>query len=240
MDREAKNPPRAPRGGGGGVGGGGGGGAAPEPSFPLQWGSRKRLRCLKVREEGGGSPAKSDSNPRRSLSRINRRIIAGGVGGGGGGGDNHFPSPPPHHQPAPLCLRKADSAGCENGGKSQSMSSSPEKEDRFYSTRGSAATVFEENGVIGNGEERGAAVLPRFFISLSNKEKEEDFLQMKGCKLPQRPKKRSKLIQKCLLLVSPGAWLSEISQERYEVREKKGSRKRRRGLKAMSMESDSE
>ncbi|KAG6477619.1 hypothetical protein ZIOFF_066887 [Zingiber officinale] len=33
---------------------------------------------------------------------------------------------------------------------------------------------------------------------------------------------------------------SDLSQERYVVREKKGSRKRRRGLKAMSMESDSE
>ncbi|KAG6492609.1 hypothetical protein ZIOFF_047574 [Zingiber officinale] len=40
--------------------------------------------------------------------------------------------------------------------------------------------------------------------------------------------------------LSPGAWLSDLSQERYVVREKKGSRKRRRGLKAMSMESDSE
>ncbi|XP_048423917.1 uncharacterized protein LOC125469892 [Pyrus x bretschneideri] len=52
-----------------------------------------------------------------------------------------------------------------------------------------------------------------------------DFLAMKGCKLPQRPKKRAKLIQRSLLLVSPGAWLTDMCQERREVREKKSSKK---------------
>ncbi|RWV94465.1 hypothetical protein GW17_00042993, partial [Ensete ventricosum] len=111
-----------------------------------------------------------------------------------------------------------ESAGSENR-RSRSVSLSPEKEDRCYTTRGSVAHGCEgENGAGGGvGDERGAAVLPRFFVSLSNKEKEEDFMAMKGW-----------------------AWLSDLSQERYEVREKKGSRKRRRGLKAMCMESDSE
>ncbi|KAG7029150.1 hypothetical protein SDJN02_10335, partial [Cucurbita argyrosperma subsp. argyrosperma] len=129
-------------------------------------------------------------------------------------------------------------------------SPSPEKEDRYYATRGSAgAAVVDENGRIstnsnGNSnskaEERGF-VWPKLFIALSSKEKEEDFMAMKGCKLPQRPKKRAKMIQRSLLLVSPGAWLSEMSQERYEVREKKSTKKRPTGLKAMgSMESDSE
>ncbi|XP_042465808.1 uncharacterized protein LOC122048283 [Zingiber officinale] len=131
---------------------------------------------------------------------------------------------------------RSESAGSENH-NSRSVSSSPDKDDHCYTTRGSAALVCEGE----NADERAsAASLPRFFVSLSNKEKEEDFMVMKGCKLPQRPKKRSKFVQKCILLVSPGAWLSDLSQERYVVREKKGSRKRRRGLKAMSMESDSE
>ncbi|XP_008813020.2 uncharacterized protein LOC103723767 [Phoenix dactylifera] len=211
MEKEMKSQ-RGPRG-------------ASEPDFLLQWGNRKRLRCVKVRDEG--SLAKSDGQ-KRTTTRVSRRVI---------GGEKGFPSPPPVRHPTPLHQRKSESAGSENG-KSASPSSSPEKEDRFYTTRGSAAGC-EENGGAG-GEERKAMVLPRFFVSLSNKEKEEDFMAMKGCKLPQRPKKRSKLIQKCLLLVSPGAWLSDLSQERYEVREKKSSRKRRRGLKAMCMESDSE
>ena len=77
---------------------------------------------------------------------------------------------------------------------------------------------------------------------------------MKGCKLPQRPKKRAKLTQRTILvslftpnskmcdpriellsfkyflicfvqLVQPGTWLQDLCQERYEVREKKTSKK---------------
>ncbi|GER32543.1 hypothetical protein STAS_08628 [Striga asiatica] len=74
-------------------------------------------------------------------------------------------------------------------------------------------------------------------ILRNSEEKEEDFLAIKGSKLPQRPKKRAKFIQRTLNLVSPGAWLCDLTLERYEVREKK----RPRGIKAMgNMESDSE
>ena len=159
----------------------------------------------------------------------------------------------------PSVSRKLDSQANEY---KQSMALSPEK-DRYYSTRGSPFP-FEGNGFDFGGltEEKGTTAIPRFFIALSNKEKEEDFMAMKGCKLPQRPKKRPKLMQKCLLvmlelknlielvlydvmimlsfffwhcclfhfvvqsqMVSPGAWLSDLSHERYEVREKKSSKK---------------
>lgn len=39
---------------------------------------------------------------------------------------------------------------------------------------------------------------PRIYLSLSRKEKEDDFLAMKGTKLPQRPKKRAKNIDRTL------------------------------------------
>ena len=39
---------------------------------------------------------------------------------------------------------------------------------------------------------------PKFMISLTNKEKEEDFMAIKGSKLPQRPKKRAKFIQRTI------------------------------------------
>ncbi|KAL9376534.1 hypothetical protein Peur_030654 [Populus x canadensis] len=82
---------------------------------------------------------------------------------------------------------------------------------------------------------------PKFVIALTNKEKEEDFFVFKGSKLPQRPKKRAKFIQRTLNLVSPGAWLCDLTLERYEVREKKITKKRPRGLKAMgNRDSDSE
>ncbi|CAA7402481.1 unnamed protein product [Spirodela intermedia] len=82
---------------------------------------------------------------------------------------------------------------------------------------------------------------PRIYLSLSRKEKEDDFLAMKGSKLPQRPKKRAKNIDKTLQYVFPGMWLSDLTRGRYEVREKKSVKKKRRGLKGMeSMDSESE
>jgi sarcosine oxidase delta subunit len=53
----------------------------------------------------------------------------------------------------------------------------------------------------GNGGEKGGFEhfeWPRIYISLSRKEKEDDFLVMKGTKLPQRPKKRAKNVDKTL------------------------------------------
>ncbi|XP_074579935.1 uncharacterized protein LOC141836366 [Curcuma longa] len=85
---------------------------------------------------------------------------------------------------------------------------------------------------------------PRIHLSLSRKEKEDDFMAMKGTKLPQRPKKRAKNIDRSLQYCYPGMWLPDLTRARYEVREKKCARKKkkkRRGLKGMeSMDSDSE
>ncbi|KAJ4796810.1 hypothetical protein LUZ62_048056 [Rhynchospora pubera] len=96
----------------------------------------------------------------------------------------------------------------------------------------------------GTGGEKGGLEhfeWPRIYISLSRKEKEDDFLAMKGTKLPQRPKKRAKNVDKTLQYVFPGMWLSDLTKGRYEVREKKCVKKKRRGLKGMeSMDSDSE
>ncbi|KAK9273126.1 hypothetical protein L1049_017933 [Liquidambar formosana] len=191
----------------------------PETDFLLQWGNRKRLRCVKVKNDVVN---KSDGClvGKKITSRVDRRVVA------------EAPSSLPHRN-------NRDSLMNRMNGKS--TSSSPEKEDRYYTTRGSLG--LDDNGKVfmdAGGEDRGV-VWPKLFLSLSSKEKEEDFMAMKGCKLPQRPKKRAKLLQRSLLLVSPGAWLSDLCQERYEVREKKASKKRPRGLKAMgSMESDSE
>lgn len=111
---------------------------------------------------------------------------------------------------------------------------------------GSVSSEMAHESKRGGGSSSGSDVVPgvwppKFVIALTNKEKEEDFMAIKGSKLPQRPKKRAKFIQRTLNLISPGAWLCDLSLERYEVREKKVSKKRPRGLKAMgSMESDSE
>ncbi|RZB47416.1 hypothetical protein D0Y65_051163 [Glycine soja] len=207
---------------------------ASEPEFFLQWGNRKRLRCVRVKDPrisarlNGGIRRKLGSalDHHRSGFTVPEKEIS-----------HHHHH---HHQQPNRLTRNSDGAILRSSAGETRKSASPEKEDRYYTTRGSA----EENGKVtgdgNNGEER-ALVWPKLYITLSSKEKEEDFLAMKGCKLPQRPKKRAKIIQRSLLLVSPGAWLSDMCQERYEVREKKSNKKRPRGLKAMgSMESDSE
>ncbi|XP_057867470.1 uncharacterized protein LOC131074805 [Cryptomeria japonica] len=80
---------------------------------------------------------------------------------------------------------------------------------------------------------------PRILLSLSRKEKEDDFLVMKGTKLSQRPKKRPKNVERILQNCFPGSWLSDLTRGRYEVREKKCIKKKPRGLKAMeSSDSD--
>lgn len=205
---------------------------ATEPEFFLQWGNRKRLRCVRVKD------------PRIS-TRLNggviRRKLNSGVENHRSGVTEKESSHLHHHQQQPNRLtRNSDGTILRPAAGDNRKSASPEKEDRYYTTRGSAEDTGKGTCDVINGEEK-ALVWPKLYITLSSKEKEEDFLAMKGCKLPQRPKKRAKIIQRSLLLVSPGAWLTDMCQERYEVREKKSNKKRPRGLKAMgSVESDSE
>lgn len=80
---------------------------------------------------------------------------------------------------------------------------SPEKEDRYYTTRGSGGFDDATKALFMDPKEENRKVVwPKLLIALSSKEKEEDFMAMKGCKPPQRPKKRAKLIQRTIL-VSP-------------------------------------
>ncbi|KAJ9695645.1 hypothetical protein PVL29_010900 [Vitis rotundifolia] len=185
----------------------------PETDFFLQWGNRKRLRCVRVKDPNVS--VRSNGAIRRKItSRIDRPVVTGSE------------KESAHLQPSRF-TRNTEGATLRSVTNENRKSGSSEKEDRYYTTRGSAG--MDDNGKVsveggGGGDDRGL-VWPKLYISLSSKEKEEDFMAMKGCKLPQRPKKRAKIIQRSLLLVSPGAWLSDMCQERYEVREKKTSKK---------------
>ncbi|MBA0873319.1 hypothetical protein Goshw_000786 [Gossypium schwendimanii] len=187
----------------------------------LQWGNRKRLRCVRVKDSQNTSH-KSNATTRR---RFNSSTFS--------------------HSSYRL-TRNSEVSILQSTMTEHQKTSSLEKEDRYYTTRGSAVSLIDENGKVvvdssSTGDDKKRVVWPKLYITLSSKEKEEDFMAMKGCKPPQRPRKRAKIIQRSLLLVSPGAWLTDMCQERYEVREKKSSKKRPRGLKAMgSMESDSD
>ncbi|KAK2982906.1 hypothetical protein RJ640_006320 [Escallonia rubra] len=262
------------------------------PDFVLQWGNRKRLRCMKVQIKDNAAKKISSSNVpagpapvHRATVRIDRRVVrsdhkdpapSAAVSNGNGYPNlrQRQSSPAP-----PRILRNTENSigmkGHSNGVKGLC---SPDRGVGGHDKKGTAhnnsttnhATAHNNNnnncnnnhnniinsngggggsvsseaakGGSSSGSEAIPAVWPpKFVIALTNKEKEEDFMAIKGSKLPQRPKKRAKFIQRTLNLVSPGSWLCDLTLERYEVREKKISKKRPRGLKAMgNMESDSE
>ncbi|KAK9102233.1 hypothetical protein Sjap_019487 [Stephania japonica] len=83
----------------------------------------------------------------------------------------------------------------------------------------------KRGGGSSSGSDAIAVWLPKFEIGLTTKEKEEDFMAIKGSKLPLRPKKRAKFVQRTLNFVCPGTLLCDLTLERYEVREKKVSKK---------------
>ncbi|KAM0053100.1 hypothetical protein Hdeb2414_s0007g00256041 [Helianthus debilis subsp. tardiflorus] len=205
----------------------------------LKWGNKKRLRCVRMRDpDDAADPSYAVSGRRRIRRRINSRFVT-------------FPSDNNnnHHShnnnynnnnsikqqasvPSQHTRLTRNSETAVNLRSETHRKPSPEKEV-------SRPTVSPLDG--GVGDQKVKHVWPKLYITLSSKEKEEDFMAMKGCKPSHRPKKRPKAIQRSLLLVSPGAWLTDICQDRYDVIEKKNTKKRPRGLKAMgSMESDSE
>ncbi|TKY74928.1 hypothetical protein E2542_SST03693 [Spatholobus suberectus] len=238
----------------------------------LQWGNRKRLRCMKVQ-------VKDDSSGpvQRTTVRVDRRVVRTdkdslnkptfGVNNNNLGHthNNHRQSngyPNLRQRPSspqPRILRNSETASAMRGGQSNGGVRGIASPDRgAHDKRGPHNNHLNDNNKSaassdtahdskkggspsGSGDAAPPVWPPKFVIALTNKEKEEDFLAIKGSKLPQRPKKRAKFVQRTLNLVSPGAWLCDLTLERYEVREKKISKKRPRGLKAMgNVDSDSE
>lgn len=57
----------------------------------------------------------------------------------------------------------------------------------------------------------------KFSVSLSRREIGEDFNAITGHRLPRRPKKRPRIVQRQLDSLSPGLWLTEITSDIYKV-----------------------
>ncbi|KAL1562249.1 hypothetical protein AAHA92_04846 [Salvia divinorum] len=258
--------------------------ATTSSDFVLQWGNRKRLRCMKVHVKGATTNDPPGSDPSK---RVDRRVVRSDLlnkSNNNNSTKNPIPNPPtftdgnlnlrhrptfPSHRVLRNSEREIGMRGNSNGvrvlaspgrgerkGTSTSNNVHSHHHHHHNNNKGNNSNHNHENnhggGSGGSGSSENAhdmkkgdgdaAVWPKFVIALTNKEKEEDFMAIKGSKLPQRPKKRAKLIQRTLNLVSPGTWLCDLTLERYEVREKKVSKKRPRGLRAMGnmIESDSE
>ncbi|XP_057776059.1 uncharacterized protein LOC130994923 isoform X2 [Salvia miltiorrhiza] len=259
--------------------------ATTSSDFVLQWGNRKRLRCMKVHVKGATTKDPAGSDPsQRAAVRVDRRVVRSDLLNNNNTTKNPIPNPPNitngylnlRHRPASPSRRILRNSEREIGMRGNSNGvrglASPDRGERKGTSISNNANSQHQNNKTNNSNHNhdtnhhhgggsgssenaqdikkgdgdaaaaAAAVWPKFVIALTNKEKEEDFMAIKGSKLPQRPKKRAKLIQRTLNLVSPGSWLCDLTLERYEVREKKVSKKRPRGLRAMGnvIDSDSE
>ncbi|XP_019429531.1 PREDICTED: CAR1 transcription factor-like [Lupinus angustifolius] len=241
----------------------------------LQWGNRKRLRCMKVQVK---DPTNSSNPVQRTTVRVDRRVvrtdkdssnnptptpsIVNNVNNNNNNQSNGYPNlrqrQPSPQQPQRILRNLESSSAAMKGNHSNGTVrgiASPDRgahdkrgthnnnhlNDKSAASSDTAHDSKKGGSPSGSGDAAPPVWPPKFVIALTNKEKEEDFLAIKGSKLPQRPKKRAKFIQRTVNLVSPGAWLCDLTLERYEVREKKITKKRPRGLKAMgNMDSDSE
>ncbi|KAK3134877.1 hypothetical protein QOZ80_5BG0411900 [Eleusine coracana subsp. coracana] len=248
--------------GGGGASGSGSGSGGGE--VLLQWGHNKRTRGRRDASAGGASPLR-----RQPAAKIPRRASApdklmppptSAPSYTRGSSFRVGSTPPPahaHHSRSSLPHHHRSAAAEErSGGKARAEKQQrPDKAAAAAAVMGlmvpdqkqmqqAAADLHHQQhpGAVPSSAKPPKLEVPRIFTTLSRKEKEEDFLVMKGTKLPVRPKKRPKAVEKGVTFICPGMWLTDVTRNRYEVREKKCPKKQKhRGLKGMeSMDSDSD
>eukprot|EP00249_Psilotum_nudum_P022678 c28606_g1_i6 orf=954-1703(+) len=206
--------------------------------FPLQWGSRKRLRGPKILNTNSGGDDASELSRKtitvgRRVAKANKRDLRApklseGKLTSSCGADEKISrrycdvSSDPFMEDERSCEPVESSAmGNADTNLLPFLEKSNDMRTEEHMKGCLPASVKEQE----QKHDLELLILPKFIIALSRKEKEEDFLAIKGSKLPPRPKKRAKHIQRVLHSVSPGSWLCELSLDRYEVREKKSVRK---------------
>ncbi|KAM7270258.1 hypothetical protein ACFE04_029472 [Oxalis oulophora] len=186
-------------------------------------------------------------NTNNTNNNNNHVAVGGGGGGGGGGGsggDVNLDERSPAGNGSPSRNTSvAASRAISRSAAANKRSPTPEKVDkkspkkdeklngsladnnvtRFDSASGQSEK--EVKAVVGGGQ-KVHQEWPRIYVNLSKKEKEEDFMAMRGTKLPHRPKKRPKNVDRALQYCFPGMWLPDVTKSRYEVREKKCVKKK--------------
>ncbi|KAJ9701922.1 hypothetical protein PVL29_003926 [Vitis rotundifolia] len=194
--------------------------------FVLQWGNRKRLRCMKIQ-------VKDDSAPvHKTTVRVDRRVVradkdslnqpttTAAATSNGYFNLRHRPSspqPPPPPPPQRVLRNSENSSAMKGQSNGVRGFSSPardqDKRGNHHNANNhhhnndnksaSSETAHDSKKGGGGSSSAGSEAVPpvwppKFVIALTNKEKEEDFMAIKGSKLPQRPKKRAKFIQRTL------------------------------------------
>ncbi|KAK7271234.1 hypothetical protein RJT34_26964 [Clitoria ternatea] len=208
----------------------------------LKWGTQKLLRCVNADPDPPRSskldpPHMNQNDPFRVPKRKNddnidaiREKLMGDLrvaakklkvsifedetasGAGAGAGDAVV-----NHANMPWNLRTRRAA-CK-APTTQPHEDDEEEEQqkrRFFNVGSSTPSPLKEN----NKKKKNVAVVnerPKFSVSLSKQEVEQDFWAFLGTRPPRRPKKRPRIVQRQLNTLFPGLWLSEVSAEAYKV-----------------------
>lgn len=155
---------------------------------------------------GNGSPLRNNGGG--SSSRIVSRSASAAAAAAG---KRSPPSPPDNKNEKKVlgCSGKSGKEDKANGSSVQggdrvnhvdSSSLQSEQEAAAAANTTTPTNIAPSAAAVGGDKVNSFEVIewPRIFVSLSRKEKEDDFLAMKGTKLPQRPKKRAKNIDRTL------------------------------------------
>ncbi|XP_059657104.1 uncharacterized protein LOC132303730 isoform X2 [Cornus florida] len=219
--------------------------------FVLQWGNRKRLRCMKIQvkdNNNNNNDSASAAAPvhRTTTVRVDRRVVRSDANNNKGSGLNQpvitnnntngflnlrqRPSSPSrrilrnsegsigmkgHHGNGVRGLASPERGGAQdkrgtahnsnmgNNNNHNHISNENNNHINNNNNNGGSASSETAHDSKRGGSSSGSDAIPmvwppKFVIALTNKEKEEDFMAIKGSKLPQRPKKRAKFIQRTL------------------------------------------
>ncbi|KAL4586637.1 hypothetical protein LXL04_011278 [Taraxacum kok-saghyz] len=112
------------------------------------------------------------------------------------------------------CKAPSPSNGVNGNGDISKPNESPVRNECNKSPRSRPTGGVAMATVTTSGEKRDR---PKFSIALSRRELEDDFTAMAGRRLPRKPKKRPRIIQRQLDTLFPGLWLSEITADLYRV-----------------------
>ncbi|GKC26736.1 hypothetical protein Tco_1034030 [Tanacetum coccineum] len=199
----------------------------------LKWGNQKVLRCMNVdrkmksvaSEDGGDTTVRfreklmidfpdrrvrCDADSTRRLGRLSVRPGAGECLCRGNA--MMTSSSPVSDRPWNLRTRRGAVTGNEI--------TKPVRNDVIIGGGGGGGYGGGDVSVTTSGEKREREKekeRAKFSISISRREIEEDFAVMSGRRLPRKPKKRPRYIQKQLDTLFPGLWLSEITADLYRV-----------------------